>query len=172
LKEKAEKRDFWPAPSSEPPIKGVELVPMRMDQLEDILVIERDSFPTPWSMDAFEYDLTQNDMAHYWVLVKDGEIIGYSGVWIIGNIAHLTTIAVCESFRGNDLGRWLLLTTMKYAGELGARRFTLEVRESNDPAIKLYESAGFRYVGRRENYYSEIGEDALVMWTGSPPYEC
>ena len=98
-------------------------------------------------------------------------VVGYSGIWLVGNIAHITTICVIDELRGKGLGEWLLLKTMQMGGELGAGRFTLEVRETNDVAIKLYEKVGYRSVGRREKYYREIGEDALVMWTGHPPYE-
>lgn len=165
------KRDIWPDPSPKPPIAGVRIIPMKMDHIDEIVRIENESFPTPWTRDAFEYDLTSNNFAHYWVLVKGKEIIGYSGIWMMGTIAHLTTICIVKEYCGNGLGEWLLLKTMKYGEKLGALRFTLEVREKNDHAIRLYEKTGFRAVGKRENYYQEIGEDALVMWTGNPPFE-
>lgn len=167
----AEKRDFWPDPPDSPPIEGIELISMRMDHLDEIMGIENDTFPTPWTRKAFEYDLTSNELAHYWELVKGNEIVGYAGIWLVGSIAHLTTICVTKDYFGKGLGEWLLLSTMKLGEELGAMRYTLEVREFNDRAIKLYERCGYRIVGRRENYYSEIDEDALVMWTGKPPYE-
>jgi ribosomal-protein-alanine N-acetyltransferase len=163
-------RDWWQEPPDSPP-EDVLLVPMTLDHLDDILEIEEASFPAPWSREAFEYDITRNPLAHYWSLVKGDEIIGYAGIWLIDRIAHLTTMCVREGYRGTGLGKWLLLEVMKLGGEMGAERFTLEVRRSNVRAIKLYESAGYRIVGVREKYYTEIGEDALVMWTGSPPFE-
>ncbi|MCX6645274.1 MAG: ribosomal protein S18-alanine N-acetyltransferase [bacterium] len=164
-------RDIWPDPSLKPPVKGVKMIAMSMDHLDKIVRIENESFPTPWTRDAFEYDLTSNHFAYYWELVKADEILGYSGIWLMGTIAHLTTICIVKEYCGMGLGEWLLLKTMKFGEELGALRFTLEVRETNDPAIFLYKKNGYRIVGRRENYYQEIGEDALVMWTGKPPYE-
>ena len=164
-------RDYWPEPPSEPPVTGVEIVQMRLDQLDEIVALEEESFPTPWSKEAFEYDLTQNTLAHYWTLLKRKVIIGYAGIWLVGNIAHVTTICIRQKDRGKGLGEWFLLKVMAMGSELGAQRFTLEVRESNEEALELYRKVGFREVGRRENYYQEIGEDALVMWTGEPPYE-
>lgn len=165
------KRDYWPDPSKSPPVSHVKLIPMEMNHVDKVLKIERDSFPTPWSVDAFEYDLTENQLAHYWVTLIRKEIVGYSGIWLVGNIAHLTTLCIEKDSRRLGLGKWLLLKTMQMGAELGAQRYTLEVRESNEAAIKLYEGVGYRTVGRRPNYYQEIGEDALVMWTGDPPYE-
>lgn len=164
-------KDPWPAPSETPPVSGIELVSMEMDQLDTIMAIERESFPIPWNREAFEHDISVNELASYWTVLKDGEIIGYSGIWIMDRIAHLTTICLREAFRGIGLGKWLLLETMRRGGELGAERFTLEVRESNEIAVSLYEKVGYRVVGRRHEYYKEIGEDALVMWTGGSTLE-
>jgi len=164
-------KDTWPPASETPPIEGVEIVEMKKTHLKMVLQIENESFPIPWSMEAFDYDLSQNDLAHYWVVRLKDRVIGYSGIWLVGNIAHITTICITGKYRGKGLGKWLLLKTMETAENLGAMRFTLEVRETNTEAIRLYESVGYRVVGRRRNYYREIGEDALVMWTGKPPYE-
>jgi ribosomal-protein-alanine N-acetyltransferase len=171
MKARKQKRDMWPDPAKSPPVPGCKIVPMRMDHVDPILTIEQESFPVPWSRAAFEHDLTANDLAHYWTLFRDEEMIGYSGIWLLDRIAHLTTICIQRRHRRLGLGRWFLLETMRMGAELGAERFTLEVRESNRIAIDLYESVGYRVVGRRKNYYREIGEDALVMWTGGPPYE-
>ncbi len=165
------KKDWWPAPLAEPPVNGITLEPMTMDHLDVVVELEIESFPVPWSREAFDYDMEKNHLAHYWIMVRDETIIGYAGIWLVGDIAHLTTICIQETWRGKGLGRWLLLNTMLLGEKLGARRFTLEVREKNESIIKLYESVGYREVGRRTNYYKEIGEDAVVMWTGSPPFE-
>lgn len=144
---------------------------MRKKHLDRVVRIEKENFLTPWSRSAFEFDLDENKLARYWVVLKNGEIIGYSGIWLVGRIAHITTICIVKKWRGKKMGRWLLLKTMSLGADEGAERFTLEVRESNIEAISLYEKVGYRMVGRRPNYYQEIGEDALVMWTGEPPYE-
>lgn len=166
-----DKRDFWPDPSESSPVQGVELQPMSLDHLDEVVRIENDMFPTPWTRKAFEYDLSSNQLAHYFVLKKDDKIIGYSGIWLFGHIAHLTTICITREFLNTGLGRWLLLKTMKLGEEMGVARYTLEVRETNTAAIKLYENCGYRKVGVREKYYHEIDEDAVVMWTGGPPYD-
>lgn len=165
------KCDWWPDPPAAAPLPGLKLAPMKMDQIDEILEIEIASFPVPWRREAFEYDLTKNDLGHYWTLFLDGKTIGYAGFWLIDTIAHLTTIAIRLEYRGRGIGRWLLLETMKRGADMGARRFTLEVRESNVKAINLYKETGYSVVGRREKYYQEINEDALIMWTGAPPYE-
>jgi [ribosomal protein S18]-alanine N-acetyltransferase len=164
-------RDRWPDPPEHPPLEGVEIIPMIMAHVDEILIIENASFPIPWHREAFEYDLTKNPLGHYYTVTHNGGIIGYAGFWLIDRIAHLTTIAIAGAYRGKDLGTWLLLETMKRGADMGAERFTLEVRETNATAIKLYTETGYRVVGRREKYYKEINEDALIMWTGAPPYE-
>jgi [ribosomal protein S18]-alanine N-acetyltransferase len=164
-------RDWWPDPLEHPPLEGVEIIPMVMAQVDEIIIIEKESFPIPWHREAFEYDLTKNPLAHYWTVTLDGVIIGYAGFWLIDRIAHLTTMCIKGAYRGKGLGKWLLLEVMKRGAEMDAERFTLEVRETNAIAIKLYMETGYRIVGSREKYYKEINEDALIMWTGAPPYE-
>ena len=144
---------------------------MKMAHVHEILIIENQNFPVPWHREAFEYDLTKNDFGRYWTLYLNDEIVGYGGLWLVDSIAHLTTLCVAGLYKGRGIGKWMLLEIMKRGSEMGADRFTLEVRESNIPAIKLYERAGYRVVGKRENYYAEIHEDALIMWTGDAPYE-
>ena len=162
--------DWWPKPP-DPPAADLQIVPMTIDQIDEILVIENACFPVPWHREAFEYDLLKNKLGHYWTLLQNGTIIGHAGFWLVDHIAHLTTMCVSEENQGRGIGRWLLLEVMKMGSDLGALRFTLEVRESNERAIKLYEAVGYRIAGRRIGYYAEIHEDALIMWTGGPPYE-
>ena len=167
---KPKRHDLWPEAPSRAPVKGIRLVMMQLEHVDEILRIEEESFPIPWTRDAFDHDLTDNELAHYFTMFRSKEIAGYSGLWLIDTIAHLTTICIEKNHRGLGLGKWLLLKTMQIGADAGARRFTLEVRESNVEAIRLYESAGYSAVGRRELYYREIGEDALIMWTGRAPY--
>ena len=79
--------------------------------------------------------------------------------------AHVTTVAVRRAFRGRGLGKVLMLAMMDLARDLGARMVTLEVRKSNAIAIKMYEELGFRQKGVRPRYYTDNGEDALIMWS-------
>jgi ribosomal-protein-alanine N-acetyltransferase len=149
----------------------IEFRPMKLDDLPAVMAIERASFPTPWSEDIFRGDLLDNLNSVYEVGMIDGKLATYAGIWVLNEIGHITTIAVRHELRGQGLGETALLHIIKTGRKEGVEKFTLEVRESNIEAIKLYEKYGFKLIGRRKNYYKEIGEDALVMWTGDPPYE-
>jgi ribosomal-protein-alanine N-acetyltransferase len=92
-------------------------------------------------------------------------IIGYAGLWLMTDEAHITTIAVDPDFQGNGLGELLLVALIDRARQIGARWLTLEVRVTNDVAQRLYEKYTFKEMGIRRRYYSDNGEDALVMWT-------
>jgi ribosomal-protein-alanine N-acetyltransferase len=92
-------------------------------------------------------------------------IVGYAGLWLMTDEAHITTIAVDPDFQGNGIGELLLVGLIDRAKQIGARWLTLEVRVSNDVAQRLYEKYTFKEMGVRRRYYSDNGEDALVMWT-------
>jgi ribosomal-protein-alanine N-acetyltransferase len=95
----------------------------------------------------------------------DGEIVGYGGMWLMVDEAHITTFAVHPAWRRQRIGERLLLAFLDLAVERGAHEATLEVRLSNVPARRLYEKYGFRPVGLRPRYYSDDNEDALIMTT-------
>jgi len=137
---------------------------MEWAHLEQILAIEAVSFPTPWSRQAFVHELLDNDLASY-VVALDGErVVGYAGMWIIIDEAHLTNVAVHPDYRGRGIGEGLLNELIRVAVNLGAERMTLEVRVSNQVAQKLYQRLGFRQIGLRKGYYSDTKEDAIIMW--------
>lgn len=92
-------------------------------------------------------------------------IVGYAGLWLMTDEAHITTIAVDPDFQGNGIGELLVVALIDRAQQIGARWLTLEVRVSNLGAQKLYEKYTFKEMGLRRRYYSDNGEDALVMWT-------
>ncbi|MBE3559830.1 MAG: ribosomal protein S18-alanine N-acetyltransferase [Ktedonobacteraceae bacterium] len=101
-------------------------------------------------------------------------IIGFAGLWLMVDEAHITTIAVHPDFRRRGLGELLLVSLIDIAYEIGARWVTLEVRVSNYPAQSLYRKYGFHEAGLRHRYYSDNQEDALIMWTSeinSPAYK-
>lgn len=98
---------------------------------------------------------------------RPGEIVGYAGMWIMVDEAHITTIAIREAWRGKGLGELLLASLIAAAAEAGAERVTLEVRVSNETAQNLYRKYGFRQEGLRRRYYSDNNEDAHIMTTGS-----
>ncbi|HMQ31866.1 MAG TPA: ribosomal protein S18-alanine N-acetyltransferase [Chloroflexaceae bacterium] len=96
---------------------------------------------------------------------SDTPIVGYGGVWLTVDDAHITTIAVNPAQRGRGVGELLLNALFDHAYELGARQITLEVRVSNTTAQRLYLKYGFQPAGTRTRYYTDNGEDALIMWT-------
>jgi ribosomal-protein-alanine N-acetyltransferase len=98
---------------------------------------------------------------------RPGEIIGYAGMWIMLDEAHITTIALRSAWRGRGLGELLLASLIELATGIGSQRITLEVRVSNDTAQNLYRKYGFHHEGTRPRYYSDNNEDAHIMSTGN-----
>lgn len=137
---------------------------MTIQDLDRIVEIEQLSFTLPWSRSSFYQELTNNPYARYIVMEHDGQIIGYCGMWLVMDEAHITNIAVLPEFRGKKLGEALMKQAMALAREEGAKTMTLEVRVSNIVAQSLYRKLGFLNGGIRKRYYSDNQEDALVMW--------
>ncbi|MDD4753636.1 MAG: ribosomal protein S18-alanine N-acetyltransferase, partial [Desulfitobacteriaceae bacterium] len=131
------------------------LLPLKPEHLDQVLEIERVSFPTPWSRESFLGELLQNALAYYFACFRDNMLIGYAGMWIIIDEAHITNVAVHPDFRGKKVGEILILHMMAEALKRGAYKMTLEVRPTNDIAIKLYTRMGFESVGRRKGYYTD-----------------
>ncbi|MGI6091924.1 MAG: ribosomal protein S18-alanine N-acetyltransferase [Negativicutes bacterium] len=140
--------------------------PMEAKDIDAVLEVERQSFDTPWSREAFENEV-DNDLAYYLILVNENRVIGYGGMWIIVDEAHITNIALLPAYREKGLGKRLLSAMISLAKDKGARSMTLEVRVSNTPAKKLYDSFGFEECGLRQGYYTDNNEDALIMWLKS-----
>ncbi len=135
---------------------------MKRNDLDRVLLIEQLSFPTPWAVEAYLSELN-NDFASYFVLTDEEEVVGYTGMWLFAGESHVTTIAIHPDCRSRGYGRLLLLYLIEYSILHGADTMILEVRVSNEYALKLYSSMGFNKIGIRRNYYKEIGEDAIVM---------
>jgi len=137
-----------------------------IEDVDAILEIEESSFPTPWSKEAFIGELTQNDFAQYFIIEYNHHIVGYVGMWLILDEAHITNIAILPQARGLKLGEFLMRYVMNIAQLVGATGMTLEVRVSNNIAIALYKKLGFEQHGIRKNYYNDHGkkEDAMIMW--------
>lgn len=136
---------------------------MTLTDVDAVAAIERATFPTPWSRDAFVQEMTANAVARYLVAEDGGEVIGYAGAWLILDESHITNVAIREDMRGLGLGRKLMQELLQYLSNLGAAYATLEVRVSNERAQRLYQSLGFIPVGRRKQYYEDNREDALLM---------
>jgi ribosomal-protein-alanine N-acetyltransferase len=138
---------------------------MTLDDIDGVQVVERASFPVPWPANAFRHELTQNKNARYVVAREGATIVGYAGLWLMVDEAHITTFAVLPEHRRRRIGERMLQRLFDIADEMGAEWLTLEVRVSNLGAQRLYEKYGFRRAGVRRRYYSDNNEDALIMWT-------
>lgn len=138
--------------------------PMKLSDLPVIMEVERASFPTPWPRQAFYNELVHNRFARYSVIQVDGRVVGYCGLWLLLDEAHITNIAIHPNFRGRGLGKALLSYVMRQAKEWGAGKMTLEVRVSNKIAQRLYKKMGFEPSGIRPRYYTDNQEDAIIMW--------
>ena len=138
---------------------------MRLEDVPAVHEIERLSFRTPWPAYAFEQELRANRLARYVVARAGDRVVGFAGVWLMVDDAHVTTFGVHPDWRRQGIGRQLMLNVAELSVAIGARRMTLEVRASNEAAQALYHAFGFEIVGRRPHYYTDDGEDALVMTT-------
>jgi ribosomal-protein-alanine N-acetyltransferase len=147
-----------------PPLR-VRIEPMTLDDIADVHDIERASFPVPWPTYAFRQELETNRLAHYLVVRAGDQTVAYAGVWLMVDEAHITTFAVLPEWRRRGIGARLMLAVLRLSVELKASVATLEVRLSNVAARMLYQRFGFRPVGVRPRYYSDNGEDALIMTT-------
>jgi [ribosomal protein S18]-alanine N-acetyltransferase len=139
--------------------------PMKVADLPAVHDIERASFAAPWPPESYRNDLETNRLAQYLVARVGDEIAAYGGMWLMIDEGHIITFAVQPAWRRQHVGERLLLALIDLAGDRGAHEATLEVRLSNLPARRLYEKFGFRPVGLRPRYYSDNGEDALIMTT-------
>jgi len=152
--------------SADPPPTRLQVVmaPMRTKDLRGVLRIETEVFPNPWSHRLFVEELAQRKSRAYRAAWIGDEIVGFAGLMLIDDEAHVNNIAVDPTWQGRGLGRLILLDMTRVALELGSRHLTLEVRVGNQSAVALYRRFGMAPVGVRRNYYPETGEDALVMW--------
>ncbi len=130
--------------------------------LDEIDIIEKASFKSPWSKDAYLSEV-YNERAFYKVITVGGEVVAYGGFRKIFDEAHVTNVAVKESFRKQGYGKRLMEELIEEAKDLEIVAMTLEVRVSNVNALKLYEKMGFKSAGVRPGYYGD-GEDAFIMW--------
>ena len=137
--------------------------PMTRQDVPRVHEIECTCFRSPWSKLALLGEL-KNDVAHYLVMEVDGVICGYGGMWLLFEEAHVTNVAIMPEYRHRGRGRRLMLAMMDHAVKRGAEKMTLEVREGNAVAQHLYATLDFEQNGRRKRYYSDTGEDALLLW--------
>ena len=136
---------------------------MQLEDLDAVLEIEKEAFnDSTWTIEAYTRELVMNQFAHYFILEEDGNIVGYTGIWLVIDHCQVTTVAIKKSMRGKGYSH-LLINHIKDFVRGQADTISLEVRVDNTPALALYEKSGFNYGGIRKNYYGE-GLDAHVMW--------
>lgn len=177
---------------------------MTVEDVDEVVQIERQSFSLAWPSSAYRREIRDNRMASYIVVERTdqapvrepapvgearasgsiwqrlraifaseepstragtGTIVGYAGMWLMVDEAHITTIAVRPEYRGKGLGELLIVGMFERALEVGARWVTLEVRVSNTVAQNLYRKYTFHAEGIRKGYYSDNNEDAVIMWS-------
>lgn len=136
---------------------------MTNDDIEDVAHLEQVSSAEPWSVDLFRQELSSPLSVN--LVADDGGIIcGYLVFWIAAGEVQIQNIAVSENLRRRGIADKLMKEMLNIAKTGNACTATLEVRSSNESAIKLYEKFGFVVKGCRERYYSDTKEDALIMW--------
>ena len=155
--------------------------PMTLADIPQVIAVEHASYSLTWPAKAYDYELQKNDLAHYFVLHFLNQppnqpsiqpttqpattVIGLAGFWLMADEIHISTIAVQPNWRGLGLGEWLLVRLLVEGQALGGVIATLEVRPSNQAALALYRKYDFQEAGRRSHYYSDNGEDALILTT-------
>ena len=167
---------------------------MQLRDIDEVMVIEHLSFASPWTVRAYQYELVHNSFSQFLVVRQKpvlgaadprldprrrflfatrqpapAPILGYGGLWLLVDEAHVSTIAVAPNWRGLGLGELLLVGLLERALVVGGEIATLEVRVSNQVAQNLYRKYLFQTVGRRRGYYRDNQEDALIMTT--PPLQ-
>lgn len=165
---------------------------MHVRDVPAVVEIERASFLTPWPAGAYVRELEQNALARYvvvrevgadgdvpdprprtsWVpdflrpgTREDRSVVAYAGMWLMIDEAHVTSVAVRPEWRGRGLGLLLMWAMFDVGAAAGARWLTLEVRPTNAVARAMYANLGFREAGIRPRYYTDNGEDAVIMWS-------
>jgi ribosomal-protein-alanine N-acetyltransferase len=135
------------------------------DDVDGILDVERASFSNPWTREMYLAELANEGTAFFFVARdRDRRIVGFCSFWMVVDELHINNLAVEPGRRREGVGAALLQRVIEDGVQKGATRVTLEVRQSNEEALRLYERFGFRVEGVRRGYYSHPVEDALVLW--------
>ena len=136
---------------------------MRPEDLGGVMAIEEVSFPSPWSRGMFAEELDRDFSDPVVAEGEDREILGYAVSWTVAGESHLLNIAVAPARRGAGVGRALLRECIRRGARAGAVRIHLEVRAGNEEAHRLYRAEGFAFQGIRKGYYTDTGEDAVLL---------
>jgi len=139
---------------------------VRRMKIEDVPVaheIDKSSFTLPWPERSLRYEVADNLASRCWVAELDGRVVGMLVLWMIVDEAHIATLATHPDYRRLGIAELLLVKALDEAHAEGARSALLEVRAGNQIAQSLYRKYGFDVVGRRERYYKDNNEDAILM---------
>ncbi|MGN0356084.1 MAG: ribosomal protein S18-alanine N-acetyltransferase [Muricoprocola sp.] len=136
---------------------------MTEKDLDQVVQIEKEIFSQPWSKEGFLSSLKEKSTLYLCTEI-DGKIAGYCGLLQVLDEADITNVAVSFAFRRQGIARQMLQELLSRGMNRGIKNFTLEVRESNLPAQKLYEQLGFENCGIRKNFYDFPRENAVIMW--------
>jgi ribosomal-protein-alanine N-acetyltransferase len=140
---------------------------MRIQDVDVVLGIETLCFPSPWSRQQFVDEIQCNPLSRPMVIRKregDGyAILAYCVCWVVAGELHVNNIAVHPDYRRQGCGEWLMRWALALADESGCKRIVLEVRTSNEGAIRLYRKLGFEVLGTAPGYYEDSGEDAYIF---------
>ena len=133
--------------------------------IDAVVALELESFSNPWPRETLVWELANSDVTRVYLL-RDAEdrAVAFCIAWVIFDELHINTLAVDPARRRQGLATFLLRAVMAEAALEGARRATLEVRESNRAALELYGRLGFTVSARRPGYYTNPAEDALILW--------
>ncbi len=140
----------------------IQIREMQFDDLDQVMEIENACFSVPWTETGFFTFLIRNDTL-FLVAEEDEKIYGYCGIVMVPDEGDITNIAVEKSMRKRGIGKMLMEALIEESAKRGVNKIYLEVRASNEPAIRLYEKMGYVVNGRRKNYYDDPKEDAILM---------
>jgi ribosomal-protein-alanine N-acetyltransferase len=133
--------------------------------LDGVLEVEAESFTNPWTRDMYAWELQNRNVCHIYVArTTDCRVAGFCAFWLVFDEVHINNVAIRPQFRGRGVGTMLMRHVLSEGRRLGATRATLEVRASNERAIRMYERLGFHVAATRPNYYTHPVEDALILW--------
>ena len=139
------------------------------DDLDGVLEVEAQSFTNPWTRAMYAWELQNRRVCHIYVARTTAcRVAAFCAFWLVVDEIHINNVALRPPFRRQGVGTALMRHVLSEGRRLGARRATLEVRASNEPARRLYERLGFYVAGTRRSYYTNPVEDALILWRDEP----
>jgi [ribosomal protein S18]-alanine N-acetyltransferase len=136
---------------------------MTIDDIPVVVELDKMSFSLPWPERSFRFELTDNPASRCWVAEVDGTIVGMIVVWLLMGEAHVATLATHPNHRRQGIAKKLLAHALQYLSNEGAQSSFLEVRAGNVAAQEMYRKFGYKESGRRQHYYKDNDEDAILM---------